>query len=144
MKPPRVRISATAIAATPAVARVERWRTTWSRDHKPRSAPRTHSSHPADVVDELKSEEDPQVQPDLEIEIAHPHLTEHRSPPDSLRLTGDRTKPRGRHQNVALNRKMRLQGMIRGLSVATENLPDRCSQLNSVAVSAAACSTLRY
>ena len=32
-----------------------------------------------DVVDELKSEEDPQVQPDLEIEITHPHLTEHSS-----------------------------------------------------------------
>ena len=32
-----------------------------------------------EVVDELKPEEDPQVQPDLEIEIAHPHLTEHAS-----------------------------------------------------------------
>ena len=32
-----------------------------------------------EVVDELKSEEDPQVQPDLEIEVTHPHLTEHSS-----------------------------------------------------------------
>ena len=30
-----------------------------------------------DVVDELKTEEDPQVQPDLEMEIAHPYLAEH-------------------------------------------------------------------
>jgi hypothetical protein len=31
------------------------------------------------VVDELKSEEDPQVQPDFELEVSHPHLTEHSS-----------------------------------------------------------------
>ena len=40
-------MSATAIAATPAVARVKRRRANWSRDHRLRSAPRAHSSLPA-------------------------------------------------------------------------------------------------